>query len=181
MWGRGNETVTRLGKEAGYLEALPDLEAALAWARKENASRKVIVWGSSYSSCLVYSCWRRSMPERLRGCCRFHRLNTFRTTRRWYTTRRRKASIPVFITSAKDAEEEEAARSIYDAVADKKDRVLIVPRVGGVHGSSTLRMDRNAGGSGRELGGGAGVFEEILGVAQSGLLPAVVRRCTLLA
>lgn len=142
MWGHKNETVARLGKEAGYIEALPDLEAALAWARKENPGRKVIVWGSSYSSCLVFVLAAKH-PGEIAGLLSFSPAEYFQSNKTLVHDAAAKVNIPVFITSAKDAEEEEAARSIYDAVADKKDRVLFVPQIGGVHGSSTLRDDRN--------------------------------------
>src|ERR1051326_3719248 len=48
MWDRENETVTRLGHEASYLEALADLEAALAWARNQSPPRKVIEIGKCF-------------------------------------------------------------------------------------------------------------------------------------
>jgi pimeloyl-ACP methyl ester carboxylesterase len=146
MWGHENETVARLGKEAGYLEALPDLEAALAWAQKENASRKVVVWGSSYSSCLVFVLAAKH-PGEIAGLLSFSPAEYFQNNKTLVHDAAAKVNIPVFITSAKDAEEEEAARSIYEAVADRKDRVLFVPKAGGVHGSSTLRADRNAEGA----------------------------------
>ena len=146
MWGHENETVARLGKEAGYLEALPDLEAALTWARKENPSRKVIVWGSSYSSCLVFLLAAKH-PGEIAGVLSFSPAEYFQNDKTLVHDAAAKVNIPVFITSAKDAEEEEAAKSILEAVADKKDRVLYVPQTGGVHGSSTLRDDRNAEGA----------------------------------
>jgi pimeloyl-ACP methyl ester carboxylesterase len=53
-WGRTNETVKRLGKSTGYDEALPDLEAALQWAKSSGETGPIIVWGSSYSAALVF-------------------------------------------------------------------------------------------------------------------------------
>src|SRR6516164_1591408 len=54
-WGRTNETVKRLGRSTGYDEALPDLEAALQWAKSSGQIGPIIVWGSSYSAALVFS------------------------------------------------------------------------------------------------------------------------------
>jgi hypothetical protein len=53
--------------------------------------------------------------------------------------------VPVFVDSAADAEEERNARAIFDAVASpvKED---YVPKAG-IHGSSTLRADRDADGA----------------------------------
>ena len=146
MWGHANETVARLGKESGYLEALSDLEAALGWARKENPSRNVIVWGSSYSSCLVFVLAAKH-PSEIAGLLSFSPAEYFKSTPSFVHDAAAKVKIPVFITSAKDSEEEEAAKSIFDATASKKESVLYVPQAGGVHGSSTLRTDRNLEGA----------------------------------
>ena len=146
MWGHPNETVARLGKEAGYLEALPDLEAALAWARRENPSRKIIVWGSSYSSCLVFVLAAKH-PGEIAGLLSFSPAEYFKGNPNLVHDAAAKVKIPVFITSAKDQEEEEAAKSIFDATASKKESVLYKPVAGGVHGSSTLRADRNPEGA----------------------------------
>lgn len=146
MWGHANETVSRLGKEAGYIEALPDLEAALAWALKENPSRKVIVWGSSYSSCLVFVLAAKHAGE-IAGLLSFSPAEYFKSNPSLVHDAAARVKIPVFITSAKDQEEEEAAKSIFDAMASKKENVLYVPEAGGVHGSSTLRTDRNPEGA----------------------------------
>jgi dienelactone hydrolase len=141
MWGHENETVAHLGHEASYFEALADLEAALAWARKQNPSRKVIVWGSSYSACLVFILSAKH-PGEIAGLLSFSPAEYFENKSLVHAAAV-KVNVPVFITSAKDKEEEESARSIFDATADQKDRVLFVPRIAGVHGSSTLREDRN--------------------------------------
>jgi dienelactone hydrolase len=145
MWNHENETVTSLGHEASYLEALADLEAALAWAHKQNPSRKVIVWGSSYSACLIFVL-AANHPGEIAGLLSFSPAEYFQNKTLVHDAAA-KVNIPVFITSAKDTEEEEAARSIFSATADEKDRVLFVPRIAGVHGSSTLREDRNPGGA----------------------------------
>jgi dienelactone hydrolase len=145
MWGHPNETVVRLDHEASYLDALADLEAALAWARKENPSRKVIIWGSSYSSCLVFVLAAKH-PGEIAGLLSFSPAEYFQN-KTFVHDAAAKVKIPVFITSAKDEEEEESARSIFDASAGNKDSVLFVPNTAGVHGSSTLRADRNRQGA----------------------------------
>ena len=47
-----NETAAGLGKKADYLEARPDLKAALDWARTKSVP--IVLWGSSYSSSLIF-------------------------------------------------------------------------------------------------------------------------------
>jgi len=143
MWGHENETVVRLGHEGNYLESLVDLEAALAWARKQNPSRNV--WGSSYSACLVFLLAAKH-PGEIVGLLSFSPAEYFQNKSVVHDAAA-KVNIPVFITSAKDKEEEESARSIFNVSADQKDSVLFVPRIAGVHGSSTLREDRNPQGA----------------------------------
>jgi dienelactone hydrolase len=145
MWGHENETVVHLGHEGNYLESLVDLEAALAWARKQNPSRKVIVWGSSYSACLVFVLAAKH-PAEMAGLLSFSPAEYFQNKSLVHDAAVR-VNIPVFITSAKDKEEEESARSIFNVSADQKDSVLFVPKTAGVHGSSTLRDDRNPQGA----------------------------------
>jgi len=116
MWGHKNETVVRLGHEGTYLESLVDLEAALAWARKQNASRKVIVWGSSYSACLVFVLAAKH-PGEIAGLLSFSPAEYFQNKSLVHDAAV-KVNIPVFITSAKDNVEEESARSIFSVTVE---------------------------------------------------------------
>src|SRR5258708_3148595 len=54
LFGRGNETVQRLGHSEDYGKAYGDLEAAFAWAQSAGRSGPVILWRSSYSAALVF-------------------------------------------------------------------------------------------------------------------------------
>ena len=141
MWGHKNLTAGQLSHPADYLDALKDLDAALAWARKENPSRKIIVWGSSYSASLVFLLAAKH-PGEIAGLLSFSPGEYF-GDKHMIRDAAAKVDIPVFIDSAKDSEEESVARSIFDAVAGIKDRVQFIPQIAGVHGSSTLREDRN--------------------------------------
>ena len=55
-------------------------------------------------------------------------------------------SIPIFVTSAKESGEVAQAKAILDAAAARQ-KVQFVPNIAGVHGSSTLRSDRNPKGA----------------------------------
>jgi dienelactone hydrolase len=145
MWGHKNETAAQLAHPADYLDALKDLEAALAWARTQNPSRKIIVWGSSYSSSLVFVLAAKH-PGEIAGLLAFSPGEYF-DAKHMIRDAAAKVNIPVFVDSAKDNKEEERAREIIDAVADAKDRVQFIPKIAGVHGSSTLREDRNPTGA----------------------------------
>src|SRR4029079_3560100 len=142
-WGRTNETVKRLGKSTGYDEALPDLEAALQWAKSSGETGPIIVWGSSYSAALVFLL-AASHPREVKDVLAFSPGEYLRGPS---TVRKAVAqiSIPIFVTSAKDAKEIAVAKSILDA-SPAVDKIQFIPQIAGVHGSATLRKDQNPDG-----------------------------------
>jgi dienelactone hydrolase len=144
QWGRVNETVQRLGKSAGFGEALRDLEAAVQWAKTSGHTGPIIVWGSSYSAALVFVLAVRH-PAEIKAILAFspgEYLGGSASVRNAASL----LSMPIFVTSASDPGEIAAARAIIDA-ARSSDKVQFVPRIAGVHGSSTLRADRNPKGA----------------------------------
>lgn len=52
-WGARNATVDAREASADYCEALPDLRAALAWARTTRPDVRTVLWGSSFSAALA--------------------------------------------------------------------------------------------------------------------------------
>jgi dienelactone hydrolase len=143
MWDHKNETVVKLGKSTDYPDALLDMKAALAWARAKDRRRKVILWGSSYSASLVFVLAADS-PSGASGILAFSPAEYF-ADKHMIRDAAAKIQVPVFVTSAADPDEIAAAKAIVAAVPfDKK--VQYVPTVG-VHGSSTLRDDRNPKGA----------------------------------
>ncbi len=52
-WRRRNETAADLPHDPGLRAALPDLEAAPAWARESDTSGPMLIQGSRYSAALV--------------------------------------------------------------------------------------------------------------------------------
>jgi len=142
-WGRTNETVKRLGRSTGYDEALPDLEAALQWAKSSGETGPIIVWGSSYSAALVFLL-AASHTREVSAILAFSPGEYLRGPS---TVRKAAAqvSIPIFATSAKDPKEIAVAKSILDA-SPAVDKIQFIPQIAGVHGSSTLRKDQNPDG-----------------------------------
>jgi len=144
LWGRKNETVEHLGHGTGYEEALPDLEAALVWAKASGHSGKLIVWGSSYSASLVFLLAAKHQQE-VAALLAFSPGEYFSDS----SSVRHAAealTLPIFVTSAKDADEIEEAKSILGAARSSL-KVQFVPKVAGIHGASTLRSDRNPDGA----------------------------------
>ena len=142
-WGRSNDTIKRLGKSTGYDEALPDLEAALQWAKSSGETGPIILWGSSYSA-LVFLL-AASHPREVNAILAFSPGEYLRGPS---TVRKAAAqvSIPIFVTSAKDPKEIAVAKSIFDA-SPSVEKIRFVPQIAGVHGSSTLREDQNPDGT----------------------------------
>jgi dienelactone hydrolase len=143
LWGQQNETVRRLGRSAEYTDAIKDLEAALAWARSSGGDAKVLVWGSSYSAALVFVLAAQHREE-VAGVLSFSP-NEYLGGSDVVHHAAASVSVPIFVTSAKDQEEIAGAKSIL-ASSPAKIKMQFVPRIAGVHGSSTLRADRNPAG-----------------------------------
>jgi dienelactone hydrolase len=148
MWGRRNETVHKLGHAetaAGKVEDLEaDLEAALAWARARDPHRKFILWGSSYSASLVFVV-AAEHPDEVAGVLAFSPGEYFDTHPTLVREAAAKVRVPVFVTSENDADALTDATRIFDAVASP-DKVHYKAKFA-VHGSSTLRADRNPKGA----------------------------------
>ena len=137
-----NETVKGLGRSTGFLDALKDLEAATAFARRSGTNRKIIVWGSSYSASLVFALAAKE-PNGIVGLLAFSPGEYFGTA-----LNVKKAAgaltIPVFVTSASDPGEVQEAKAIVESTKGRKTQ--FIPKAG-LHGSSTLREDANRAGA----------------------------------
>jgi len=142
MFG-GNWTATKLGKgDRPYAEAMPDLEAALAWATVKKLP--VIVWGSSYSSSLGFVL-AAAHPDRVKALLAFSPDEYFEG-KPAIAPSAAKLAMPVFITSAQDPAEIAAGKALFDRVPSAGKRQF-VPVKGGVHGSSILIAERNKSGA----------------------------------
>jgi dienelactone hydrolase len=143
LYAPPNQTVAQLGKSAPYHDVLPDMEAALAWAKRTHPRAAVYVWGSSYSAALAFP-FAAAHPHDVAALLAFspgEYLDGASAVR----AAARHVSVPVFIDSGSDPQEIARARAIYAAVASKH-KVEYVP-AHGVHGSSTLRDDRDPAGA----------------------------------
>lgn len=144
LWGHTNETVQHLGRSEDYGAALHDLEAALVWAKSSGRSGPVIVWGSSYSAALVFLLAARH-PQDVKALLAFSP-GEYLAGASSVRSAAAQLSIPIFVTSAKESGEVAQAKAILDA-APARQKVQFVPHIAGIHGSSTLRSDRNPKGA----------------------------------
>lgn len=149
MWGQRNDTVVKLGHAetaSGKVEDLEaDLEAALAWAQKKDPGKRFILWGSSYSASLVFVVAAEHRKE-VAGVLAFSPGEYFDQQPTLVRDAAAKIRVPVFVTSENDPDALADATRIFDAV-DYKDKVHYKAKFA-VHGSSTLRADRNPKGAG---------------------------------
>lgn len=143
-FGGCNRTVTALGRSAFYDAALADLEAALVWGHDRADESPALVWGSSYSTALVFLLGANH-PQQLRGRLAFSP-GEYLDQPNSVVEAARSVQIPVFIDHAKDSDEVAASRTSFDALPNA-DKTLFLAQVSGVHGSATLRADRNPRGA----------------------------------
>ena len=136
-----NETVRKLGPSDDFLAAKQDLEAAYAWA----SARKLplVLWGSSYSASLAIVL--AAEHPGLAGVLAFSPGEYFPDPHT-LTKAAARVQAPLFVTSAQDGKEIDAARAALDASPATR-KIQFVPKLGGVHGSATLLRARNPQGA----------------------------------
>lgn len=136
-----NETAAGLGRDAGYLDALPDLQAALDWAADKQVP--VVLWGSSYSSSLAFAL-AAANPGKVRALLAFSPGEYF-DDKALVGRAAATLKIPVYVTTSGTASEVAAAKPVVAAVPGPL-LTVEVPRAG-VHGSSTLIAAKNPAGA----------------------------------
>lgn len=143
-FGGHNRTVMALGRSGAYDAALADLEAALAWGHARAGGSPVLAWGSSYSAALVFLLAAKH-PQLLQGLLAFSP-GEYLDQPDSVVKAAKSVRIPVFIDQARDSDEVAASRAIFGALPNA-DKTLFMAQVNGVHGSATLREDRNPRGA----------------------------------
>ncbi len=136
-----NQTAARMTAPATYGDALHDLDAALSWGR--SMQLPTIVWGSSYSSALVFELAAKH-PNEISAVLAFSP-GEYLGPGDPVAAAAAKTTVPVFVAVSSDPSELTAARSIYARVPSTA-KTLYVPS-NGIHGSSTLIADRNPKGA----------------------------------
>jgi len=143
LYAPGNQTVAHLGKSAPYLAVLPDMEAALEFAHRRFPGARVAAWGSSYSASLVFL-FAAKHPHDLAALLAFSP-GEYLPNKHAVRDAAKRVKIATFVDSASDPAEERAARDIFDALRSPV-KVDFQPK-NGVHGSSTLRDDKDPAGA----------------------------------
>ncbi len=135
-----NKTVAGLGRSTSYDAVFADLEAALAWGRQRAGTAPILVWGSSYSAALVFVLAAKH-PGDVQALLAFSPGEYLGASDAVHAAASR-VQIPVFIDQSNDREEIDLSRSILMAIPGA-DKEQFVSNRKSVHGTATLRADRN--------------------------------------
>jgi alpha-beta hydrolase superfamily lysophospholipase len=136
-WRVPNRTAEQWGETQSHLEAMPDLEAALAWGAAQGL--KPALWGSSYSAALVFPL-AAGHPGEVSAVLAFSPGDYVEGGE--VIKAARELDVPVFISSATTLHEIDYAQPVFDAVASQ-DKEYFLPAKGGGHGSLTLIRAEN--------------------------------------
>jgi dienelactone hydrolase len=138
--GIENETALRAAqgnRPTAYIDALPDIKAALTWARRHYGKGGVIAWGSSYSAALALKVTGDS-PGLIDGVLAFSPGEYFERagkTATWIQESARHITVPVFITSSR--KEADKWTAMFAAI-ESGSKASFVPVTEGRHGSRAL-------------------------------------------
>ncbi|MFB9991551.1 alpha/beta hydrolase [Deinococcus oregonensis] len=137
MFGAENRTA-KAAPPADYAGALPDLEAAVGWAKSAYPKTRIFALGSSYSAMLLFPLADRH-PE-LSGILAFSPADY--TGDGLAVQAASTLKVPVFATSRGDPAERERMEEVLRVIRKAK-VTRFQPIGGGMHGASSLRDDRN--------------------------------------
>ena len=138
-----NEThleAQRRDKPRFYVNAVPDAESALRYARDSLEMARIILWGSSYSASLVFMLAQR-YPDEVDGIVSFSPGEYLTVDERTIEEYAREVRCPVFVASA--TSEVPKWESIFESFPTDE-KFSFVPESGGKHGSEAL-WERNEG------------------------------------
>jgi len=135
-----NETAKRAAKRnlsMNYPDAIPDLIAAIKYARKNFVKGKLIIWGSSYSSALVLKLAgeNRKLCDAVLSFAPGEYFTRFGKPENWITQSAKNIEVPVFITSAKS--EKVYWTPIFEKIKSTNKHSFL-PETEGNHGSRAL-------------------------------------------
>ncbi|MGF1475352.1 MAG: alpha/beta hydrolase family protein [Geminicoccaceae bacterium] len=132
--GGGNETVAERGGSAGqYADALPDIEAALAFARNTYAETSLIGWGSSYSGGLIIKAVGEQ-PELADGVIAYSPGDYYGQSAEWLGAPAANVAVPFYLSAPEG--EKRFYQPVFDMVGSKDKNLFTV--AGSPHGSSAL-------------------------------------------
>jgi len=144
MWNATNQTAAQYRQVNNYLSAYQDMEGALDWAKSRNYP-KIIAWGSSYSASLVLRLMSEH-PEIAAGLV--FSPGEYFDQKDLVASWNRKVKSPVLFAFSK-SEALNGGLKLYQSAgkSPRRSRDTMLANKEGIHGSSTLRQDRNPKGN----------------------------------
>lgn len=124
-------------KKTKYKNAYLDLEATLNFVKKTYSPKKIIIWGSSYSSSLVFIL--ASKHKEINGLLSFSPGEYFKFEGKKIEDWAKDVQCPIFVTSSK--KEATKCMLIYNK-ATNKNNVQFTPKSKGFHGSKVLWKEK---------------------------------------
>ena len=146
MWGQTNATVDKRGRSTSYLEALPDLEAAVAWAAAKGY-KTILCVGSSYSAALNFLL---AAKHKAVSAIASFSPGEYLPDKGMVGKAAAALKLPIYVSAGSSPREEQR----LDLVLKRRKGNQGVTRhraKHGVHGASTLRADRNPKGATENL------------------------------
>ena len=155
LFGGTNQTVTGQGKSGDYIDALPDLQAALGWARTQSY-RTIVAVGSSYSSALVIVLAAKH-PAGLSAIASFSPGEYF-DDKNLIKNAAAKVGVPFYITT--DPQEASSVAEVLSKAHGAN--IEHYKPAAGVHGASTLVATRDAKGYEKNLASFVAFMQRVL-------------------
>ena len=128
-----NKAAKQNSKPTNFKDAFQDIEATVDYVKKMYKPKKIILWGSSYSSALVLK-YAGDYPDAINAVLSFSPGEYF-GIKNYITTSAKNIKVPVFVTSAKN--EERSWKYIFAAIPGKTKKSYL-PQTKGNHGSRAL-------------------------------------------
>ena len=128
-----NALAKKENKKTSFIDAYQDIEASIAYVKATYSLKKIIIWGSSYSSSLVLK-YAGENTDAIQAVLSFSPGEYF-GSKTFISECAKNINVPTFITSAKN--EKKSWSAIYDVI-DSKEKEAFIPKGNGNHGSSTL-------------------------------------------
>lgn len=135
-----NETARqarKANKPTNYTDAYADMQAALSYARTHYTPKKLLVWGSSYSSALalVLAAENKGAVDGVLAFSPGEYFARFGKSDTYVQQAASQLSMPVFVTSGR--KEADQWKAVYTAIPSQK-KEYFLPRTDGNHGSRAL-------------------------------------------
>jgi len=123
----------KLGKPTSYLDAEQDIEAAINFAYNKY-NKKIILWGSSYSSTLAL--YFASSNDKIKAVIAFSPGDYFAEQKGSLKNKLDEFSKPMFATSS--SEEAPELTNLLSKIKGNKNQIQFIPTKKGKHGSKAL-------------------------------------------